>query len=202
MNPRAARPAGKGGEPVWSARMQEIRDRNTGRMRDAKERWKPLPPAAAAAGAKPRFADDPALSLDVLREVYSPLKIISANHAHSARPLIREQANKHKMIEPFVENSLTRGVVCRPITMRAWTMSSRFSLMSIPRLSTRRIFTQSFCRPDVCASSRPIVLYWRERWNISAFRVIRSSFAWVKAPMRAAGLSSTSPCSSPNGKGM
>lgn len=26
-------------EPVWSARMQEIRDRNTGRARQAQERW-------------------------------------------------------------------------------------------------------------------------------------------------------------------
>ena len=29
----------QGAEPVWSARMQAIRDRNTGRERMAKERW-------------------------------------------------------------------------------------------------------------------------------------------------------------------
>ncbi len=26
-------------EPVWSAKMQQIRDKNTGRLRDSKERW-------------------------------------------------------------------------------------------------------------------------------------------------------------------
>lgn len=29
----------KQAEPVWSAKMQQIRDKNTGRARDAKERW-------------------------------------------------------------------------------------------------------------------------------------------------------------------
>ena len=26
-------------EPVWSAKLQQIRDRNTGKMRDSKDRW-------------------------------------------------------------------------------------------------------------------------------------------------------------------
>ena len=31
--------ASKGGEPAWSARMQQIRDKNTGKSRMATERW-------------------------------------------------------------------------------------------------------------------------------------------------------------------
>ncbi len=31
--------AGKAGEPAWSARMQQVRDKNTGQHRMAKERW-------------------------------------------------------------------------------------------------------------------------------------------------------------------
>ena len=36
---RSAEKTGKDGSPVWSAKMQEIRDRNTGRKRMAMERW-------------------------------------------------------------------------------------------------------------------------------------------------------------------
>lgn len=36
---RQAEKTGKQAEPVWSARMQQIRDRNTGKLRDATERW-------------------------------------------------------------------------------------------------------------------------------------------------------------------
>lgn len=32
-------PGTSGVEPVWSARLQEIRDKNTGRKRVARERW-------------------------------------------------------------------------------------------------------------------------------------------------------------------
>lgn len=35
----AAALSAKNAEPVWSARMQHIRDKNTGRHREAKERW-------------------------------------------------------------------------------------------------------------------------------------------------------------------
>ncbi len=36
---RKAEKGGKEGAPVWSAKMQEIRDKNTGRHRMATERW-------------------------------------------------------------------------------------------------------------------------------------------------------------------
>ena len=35
----AAQKKSQAAEPAWSARMQQIRDRNTGRMRMADERW-------------------------------------------------------------------------------------------------------------------------------------------------------------------
>jgi len=36
---RAAEKQKKAGEPAWSAKMQQIRDKNTGRLEMSKERW-------------------------------------------------------------------------------------------------------------------------------------------------------------------
>jgi hypothetical protein len=45
----AEKKAGKA-EPVWSAKMQEIRDRNTGRTHMAKERWNRFAGTAESGG--------------------------------------------------------------------------------------------------------------------------------------------------------
>lgn len=42
--------AGKPQEPAWSARMQMVRDKNTGRERMAKERWNRFAGTAEAGG--------------------------------------------------------------------------------------------------------------------------------------------------------
>lgn len=47
---RASADKSRKAEPVWSARMQQIRNRNTGDLREAKERWNRFAGTAESGG--------------------------------------------------------------------------------------------------------------------------------------------------------